>query len=89
MAETPLITLLRARKQAAELRTRAAHQSDQAQHYARQAQHPAYEGQSERCECERDKITSLAAENRARADLIEAEAEAAYRQATGEEPPKP
>jgi hypothetical protein len=81
--EDPKVTLARARLEAAELRTRAAHQADQAAAYRRQSKKPAYEGPEEICLNNAAKAESLAAENRAKADLIEVEAEAEYRAATG------
>lgn len=80
--QDPKVKLARARLEAAEFRTRAAHQADQAASYRRQAAKPAYEGQEEICLNNAAKVDALAAENLARADLIEAEAEAAYRDAT-------
>jgi len=77
----PKVTLARARLEAAGLRTRAVHQQEQAQAYRRQAGKPAYEGQEEICLTNAQKCEALAAENRAKADLIEAEAEAAYKAA--------
>jgi hypothetical protein len=69
--------LAQARLEAARLRTRAVHQKSQAAAYRRQAAHPIYEGQTEICLEKAAQCEALAAENRARADLIEAEAEAA------------
>ena len=83
----PKVKLAQARLAAAELRTRAAHQADQAARYRRQAAKPAYGGQEDICLSNVARVESLAAENRARADLIEAEAEAEYRQHTAQEPP--
>jgi hypothetical protein len=77
--DDPKVKLAKARLEAAELRTRAAHQADQAAAYRRQAAKPAYAGQEEICLNNATKVDALAAENRARADLIEAEAEAEYR----------
>jgi len=85
--KTPAVKLARAKLEAAQLRTRAAHQADQAAAYRRQAAKPAYDGQEEICLNNAAKCDAMAAENRARADLIEAEAEAEYRAATGQEPP--
>jgi hypothetical protein len=78
----PKVTLTQARLRAAKLRTRAAHQATQAQAYRRQAAKPKNDGQTEVCLGKAAEVESLAAENRAEADLIEAEAEAAYRAAT-------
>jgi len=64
-----------ARLQAAKLRVTAAHQRDDAQRYYRQASHPAYEGQIERCIGKGEIAEVIAAENEAKADLIEAQAE--------------
>jgi len=68
--------LAQARLEAAKLRTRAAHQESQAQAYRRQAAKPIYDGQAEICLGKAAEVAALAAENRAKADLIEAEAEA-------------
>lgn len=76
--EDPKLELMRARKEAAELRTRAAHQDSQAQAYHRQATKPIYAGQETICTGKAAEVEALAAENRARANLIETEAEAAY-----------
>jgi hypothetical protein len=85
----PRAKLAQARLEAAKLRTRAAHQNEQAQAARRQAAKPIYAGQAEICIGNAEKIEALAAENRARADLIEAEAEAAYQAATRQDaPPK-
>ena len=85
--ESPKVILCRARLQAAELRVRAAHQQDGAAAHFRQATHPIYEGQEEICAGKGNVIAGLAAQTRAQADLIEAEAEAAYKAATGQEAP--
>jgi len=66
--------------EAAQLRTRAAHQRDNAMSHRRQAKREAYEGQAEICLSKATKIEALAAENEAKADLIEAEANEAYNQ---------
>jgi hypothetical protein len=62
------------RLEAAKLRTRAAHQAEQAQGYLRQSQKPIYDGQAETCLAKYNSVLALAAENRARADLLDAEA---------------
>jgi hypothetical protein len=62
------------RLEAAKLRTRAAHQDTQAEAYRRQAAKPIYDGQAEICLGKATEAEALAAENRARADLLEAEA---------------
>jgi hypothetical protein len=77
----PKVKLAQARLEAAKLRTRAAHQSEQAAGYRRQAAKPIYDGQAEICGAKAADVEAMAAENRARADLIEAEAEAEYRSA--------
>jgi len=66
-----------ARLHAANLRVIAAHQRDDAQRYYRQASHPAYEGQIERCIGKGKKAEAIAAENEAKADLIEAQTDTA------------
>ena len=76
--ETAKTHYCKTRLEAAKLRTRAAHQDDQSAGYARQSQKPAYDGQAAICQGKQQQVSSLAAENRAKADLIEAEAEAAY-----------
>jgi len=86
-ATNPKVTLAQARLEAAESRQRAANQAEQAASYYRQAKKPAYEGQAEIRTGKGDTVSALAITSRARADLIEAEAEAAYRAATGQEPP--
>lgn len=80
--DEPRVTLAKARLEAAQLRTRAAHQEDQAAAYRRQAAKPAYDGQAEICLGKAATVDALAAENRAKANLVDAEAEAAYKQAT-------
>jgi hypothetical protein len=50
--------------------------------YARQASKPIYAGQEMVCADKEAQVRALAAENRAKADLIEAEAQAAYDAAT-------
>lgn len=80
--ETPEVRLARARAEAAKLRTRAAHQDSMAAGYARQAGKPIYSGQELICADKEAEVRALAAENRAKADLIEAEAQAAYNVAT-------
>jgi len=82
----PKVELARAKLEAAKLRTRATHQQTQAESYRRQATKPIYDGQAEICQGKAAECDSLAVENRARADLIEAEAGAEYR-AAGQEPP--
>ena len=81
--DDPKIKLASARLEAAKLRTRAAHQAEQAAIYRRQPAKPIYDGQAEFCRSKAEMAESLADENRARADLIEAQAEA-----TGQEPPR-
>lgn len=76
--ETPAVRLARAKAEAAKLRTRAAHQEAMAAGYARQADKPAYSGQEQVCMGKHGEVIALAAENRAKADLIEAEAQAVY-----------
>lgn len=78
--QDPKVTLAKARLEAAKLRTRAAHQAEQAAGYRRQAQKPIYDGQAEICGSKAADVEAMVAECLARADLIEAEAEAAYRQ---------
>jgi len=80
--DDPKIKLAQARLEAAKLRTRAAHQDTMAQSYRRQATKPGYDGQIEICLGKAAEVEALAAENRARADVIKAEAEAEYREAT-------
>jgi len=75
--ETPEVIRARATLEATKLRTRAAHQETQAASYRRQAAKPMYEGQTEICLGKAAEVEALAAENRARAALIEAEARAA------------
>lgn len=81
------VKLMEARHEAAELRLRAASQMEQAARYRRQANTPIYDGQAEICRSKAEQVEALAAKNRAKADLIEAQAEAAYRAASGQEPP--
>jgi len=69
--DTRTTKLAKARLEAAQLRTRAAHQDEQALHYRRQAAKPAYEGQPDICLANAVKCEAMAAENRAKADLIE------------------
>ncbi len=83
----PKVVLMEARLKAAELRTRATHQHANAAAHTRQAAKPIYDGQTEVCMGKAATIESLAAKTRAEADLIDAEAEAAYKAATGEESP--
>lgn len=83
----PRVALAQARLQATELRVRAAHQDEHAASHERQRALPIYDGQSAICEDKAASIRSLADQSRARADLIEAVAEAAYYAATGQQPP--
>jgi len=84
--ESPKVTLMRARLRAAQLRVEAAHHDSGGYH--RQANHPIYPGQEDICLHKAGIVDSLRAETMAKADLIEAEAEEAYKAATGEEAPK-
>ena len=85
--DTPAIRLAHARLEAAKLRTRAAHQDAMAQGYHQQAAKPIYPGQEDICLGKAGEVESLAAENRAKADLVEAEGEAAYKADTGHDAP--
>ena len=85
--ETPKVKLMKARLKAAELRKDAAHQDEFAAGYFRQAKKPIYPGQEEVCEGKGNSVLSLAAKNRAQADLIEAEAEAEFERKTGGKAP--
>jgi hypothetical protein len=76
--DDPKITLAKAKLTAAQLRTRAAHQEEQAAMY-RKAAGPLQGSQADNCNCQAAIAEALAAENRAKAGLIEAEAEAAFR----------
>lgn len=73
--ETPEVIRARAQLEATKLRTRAAHQETQAAAYRRQAAQPIYDGQTEICLGKAAEVEALAAENRARAALLEAEAQ--------------
>jgi len=77
--DDPKLQLMKARLKAAELRMRATHQSQLARGYANQAASPAYDGQADVCAEQAAVASSLAEKTRAEADLIEAQAEAAYR----------
>lgn len=68
------IRVAKARLEAARLRVHAAQQDEHAASYMRQASKPIYDGQSEICTGKGTHVAALAAETRARADLIEAEA---------------
>jgi len=85
--DTPAIRLAKALLEAAKLHTRAAHQDAMAQAYRQQAAKPIYKGQTEVCLGKAGEVESLAAENRAKANLIKAEAEAAYKADTGHDAP--
>lgn len=85
VVESPKVTLCRARLKAAQMRVAAAHHDSSGYH--RQASHPLYDGQEAICMQKAGIVDSLKAEKLAEADLIEAEAEAAYKAATGEEAP--
>jgi hypothetical protein len=84
--DDPKVKLAQARLEAAKLRTRAAHQAEQAAAYRRQAAKPTYEGQAEICGAKAADVEAMAAENLARADLIEAEAQAEYEAGQGTNP---
>ena len=84
--DTPLVQLIQARLKAAELRLRAAYQSSAG--YVRQAAEPAYDGQEAVCRQKAAQVDALSAKTSAQADLIEAEAEAEYKAATGKEAPQ-
>lgn len=64
----------KARLEAARLRVRACGQDQYAAAYTRQIDHPAYEGQGEICAGKAVEASAYAAETRAKADLLEAEA---------------
>ena len=66
--------------EATKLRSRAAHQMEQAAAYRRQAQKHVYPGQEDVCIGKADTVQAMAAENRAKADLLAAEAKAEYKQ---------
>ena len=83
----PKVVLMQARFKSAELRTRAAHQDQNAAAHTRQAAKPIYDGQSGICMGKAAIIESLAAKTRAEADLMDAEAEAAYKASAGEAAP--
>lgn len=85
---SPKVALMKTRLKAAEMRVRAAHQDEQAAGATRQASKPAYDGHAEICMGKAAIIQSLAVKTRAKTDLLEAEAEAAYEAATGEGAPK-
>lgn len=76
--DTPATKLAQSRLDAAKLRTRAVHQESQAASYRRQAAKPIYDGQTEICLGKAAECDALAAENRAKANLIEAEAQAEF-----------
>ena len=84
--ENPKVVLMRARLKASQLRVDAAHHDSGGYHW--QASHPIYEGQESVCIQKAGIVDSLRAEKLAQADLLDAEAEAAYKAATGEEVPK-
>ena len=64
----------KARLAAARLRINACQSDQQAAGYARQAAHPIYSGQSAICTGKGAHVAAIAAQERAEADLIEAEA---------------
>ena len=66
------IERLRANLRAAKLRTLAANQDAMAESYLRQGQKPIYDGQSMVCVGKAAQVQSLADENRAKADLLDA-----------------